>query len=702
MDTKNHRPRQGIKHFYRPVVIGAVLLAMVAMIHFPLVKNFSQKTVPWVHPDYLYFCSVIEWNLHALRTEWPALYHLNVLYPYSYVTFFGHPLYGESLFFLFSERCLKLDIHRSTVLYMFFSFWLGGLGCFLLARELSGRILVGYLGAFLFIVNPFFHEISRQLNIQSFYWSGFILFFLVRLIRKQDWPSGLGVVFFCFLQGLFEIYHGFFVMGITIPLFFLFFILFRILHKKGILILGASLLASIALNVLMYFPFPLVARTFHLQRKKLLHYRTLIDATYLLSPAAGSGRGHEPLFTFLLAGCGAMALFAFGFLDRKKTAPWQWGLVLALIGGGFLAGGFGWAWGANAFLLVFLGFFSYLVFKGSPGLPVLWKIGWGVMAAQLLVFFRFDGLIPGSSISIFGLLVRIVPMIAGLRYLFRGIFVLLPLFIALLAIGMAAAFDRIRPRRWRWILLLSALLIVRLGVGYWKTPQAKLPLDPAPYEAIEKDRDRVLIEFPFWGTGKSTQHALYSIHTQYHYDYLVNGRVAFRTDAIYEVFQKSTTTLVPPIKMLPFLLEKYSVDYMIFHWDLMRENRLKTDDQIAQMRSQILAAGRFVHILADEKRFLVLRLKENFPLRVIRRCYSGFHLSRRDLVVELAEPYERGIQAFLTRRPELKAAVSRPSPRQVRLSFPGGDFAMQGNPIEIHFSDFIRINDIRLEKKQAN
>ncbi len=271
---------------------------MVVMVHFPLIKNFSRQTVPWVHPDYLYFCSVIEWNMHALQGEWPALYHLNVLYPHSYVTFFGHPLYGESLFFLFAHRSLKLDMHRSTVLYMFFSFWLGGLGCFLLARELSGRILVGYLGAFLFIVNPFFHEISRQLNIQSFYWSGFILFFLVRLVRKQDWPSGLGIVIFCFLQGLFEIYHGFFVMGITIPLFFIFFILFRILRKKGALILGASLLAGIALNVILYFPFPMVARTFHLQRKKLLHFRTLVDAAYLLSPAAGSGRGHEPLLLF--------------------------------------------------------------------------------------------------------------------------------------------------------------------------------------------------------------------------------------------------------------------------------------------------------------------------------------------------------------------------------------------------------------------
>ncbi len=263
-------------------------------------------------------------------------------------------------------------------------------------------------------------------------------------------------------------------------------------------------------------------------------------------------------------------------------------------------------------LLVFLGYFSYLVFKDSPGLPVLWKIGWGVMAAQLLIFFRFDGLIPGSTVSVFGLLVRVVPMIAGLRYLFRGIFVLLPLFVALLAVGTAAAFDKIRPRRLRWILLLSSLLIVRLGIGYWTTPQARLPLDPAPYAAIEKDRDRVLIEFPFWGTGKIIQHALYSVQHMYHYDYLVNGRVAFRTDAIYEVFQKSATTLVPPIKMLPFLLEKYGVDYMIFHWDQMRKNNLKTDEQIARLKSQILAADRFVRILADEKRFLVRQAQGKF------------------------------------------------------------------------------------------
>jgi hypothetical protein len=699
MGMKNNLPGKSKRLFSHPVTIAAILLVMVVLVHFPLLNNYSQKTVPWVHPDYLYFCSVIEWNMHALQSDWPALYHLNILYPNSYVTFFGHPLYGESLFFLFANRCLDLDIHRSTVLYMFFSFWLGGLGCFLLARELSGRIVTGYLGAFLFIVNPFFHEISKQLNIQSFFWSGFILFFLVRLLRKQDWPSGLGLLFFCFIQGLFEIYHGFFVMGITIPLFFLFCLLFKAMHKKGVLILITSWLAGIALNVLMYFPFPRVAQTFQLHRKKLLHFRTLIDATYLLSPSSGPGRGHGSLLAFLLVGCGAMAFFIFGFLIRKKTAIWQWGLAFGLVVAGFLAGMSAWVWGANALLIVFLGFFSYLVFHGSPDLPVPWKIGWGVLGAQLLVFFRFDGLIPGSSVSIFGLLIRVVPMLSGLRYLFRGVFILVPLFIALLAAGVIAAVDEFRPLRRRWAVLLFASLILRCTIGYWHTTQARLPLDPAPYEAIEKERDRVLVEFPFWGTGKITHHALYSINTQFHYDYLVNGRVAFRTDAFYNVFQKSTTTLAPPNKMLPVLLEKYGADYIIFHWDLMRENKLQTEEQIAQLRSQIIADTPFVRVLADEKRFLVLRLKENFPLRVVRRCYSGFHLSRRDLVLELAEPYEKEIQAFLTRRPELKAAVSRPSPRQVRLSFPGGDFAMQGNPVEIHFADFVRINDIRLARK---
>ncbi len=67
--------------------------------------------------------------------------------------------------------------------------------------------------------------------------------------------------------------------------------------------------------------------------------------------------------------------------------------------------------------------------------------------------------------------------------------------------------------------------------------------------------------------------------------------------------------------------------------------------------------------------------------------------------MELAEPYDKEIKAFLTRRPEIKAAVFRPSPRQVRLAFPGGDFDMQGNPVEIHFADLVTINDIRLERK---
>jgi len=697
MDMKNLHLSKTKSLLYRPIIIGVILLVMVAAVHFPLIKNFSHGTIPWSNPDTFYIFSVIEWNMHAFQFEWPALYHLNILYPYSYVTFFGHPLYGESLFFLFSNRFLKLDLHSSFVLYMFFSFWIGGLGCFLLARELSGRIAIGYLGGFLFILNPFFYNICKLLNIQSFYWSGFILFFLVRLIRKADWKSGAGIVFFCFLQGLFEIYHGFFIMGITIPLFFIFCSLFKSIKKKGILILSASWLASIALNVFIYFPFPQAIRTFQLHRK--LHYSSLINAQFLFNASSTLHRGQKSFFTFLFMGCGAMVLFIFGFLSKKNQAKWEWGILSALIIGCFLSSNLGWVWGAHALLIVFLGCFSYLVFQGNPNLPAIWKISWGVMAAQLLIFFRFDGLIPGSSLSIYSLLVQLMPMVSGLRYLYRGIFVLIPLFIALLAGGIVAAFDKIKPPRYRWISLLFFLLILRLGIGYWKTPEVSLPLDSAPYEVIEKNRDRILIEFPFWGTGRIIHHALYSINTQFHYDYLVNGRVAFRTDAVYNVFQKETTTFAPPISKLRHLLEKYSVDYLIFHWDLVRKKKLKTDGEIEKLKSTIITATEFVQVLANEKRYMVLRLKENFPLQVIRRCYSGFHLSRRDLVLELAEPYEKEIRAFLTRKPGIKAEVRKSNPRQYRLSFPSSHFDIKENPIEIHFSDLIRIRDIRLVKK---
>jgi hypothetical protein len=690
-------PRPG-SPFARPVVVALLLLAMVAAVHFPLLKNFSHHTLPWVLPDTLYFCSVVEWNMHALRCEWPALYHLNILYPYSYVTFFGHPLYGESLFFLFADRCLHLDLHRSLVLYMLLSFWLGGLGCFLLARELTGRALVGYLGAFLFILNPFFYSIGQQLNVQSFYWSGFILFFLARLVRRPDWKSGAGLFLFCFLQGLFEIYHGFFVMGITIPLFFAFGVLFKALNRKKALILGASLLAGIALNVLMYLPFPRAIRTFELHRK--LDYRSLIDASYLLGPSSPLNRGTGTPLAFLLMGGGAAALFAFAFLDRRRPAIGWWAAIPALIAAAFLAGTLAWTWGANALLIAFLVCFSCLVFRRSAGLPVLWKIGWGVMLAQLLVFFRFDGLLPAFSLSLFGLLQKVVPTISGLRYLHRGIFVLVPLFVALVAAGMAAALDRVRPAAPRWALLALVLLTLRLGIGYWRTGEATLPLDPAPYAAIEKESDRVLVEFPFWGSGRIIHHALYSINTMFHYDYLVNGRVAFRTDAVYRVFQDTADTYVPPTGRLRRLLENYSADYLVFHWDLMRQKKLLTEERIAELRSRIIAAADYVRVLADEKPFLVLRLKENFPLQVLRRCYSAFHLSRRDIVVELEEPYTKEIRAFLGRKPAITARVSRSGPGRFRLSFPTGDFDIRGNPVEIRFAEPVRIRDIRLEKRQ--
>ena len=46
MDMKNDLPRRSKKLFFRPAVIGAVLLVMVVMVHFPLIKNFSRRPFP--------------------------------------------------------------------------------------------------------------------------------------------------------------------------------------------------------------------------------------------------------------------------------------------------------------------------------------------------------------------------------------------------------------------------------------------------------------------------------------------------------------------------------------------------------------------------------------------------------------------------------------------------------------------------------
>ena len=195
-----------------------------------------------------------------------------------------------------------------------------------------------------------------------------------------------------------------------------------------------------------------------------------------------------------------MALFAFGFLRPEKTAPWQWGLVLAPDRRRFPRRRFRVGLGSQCVPARFSGLFFIPGFQRQPGPARPLEDRLGVIAAQLLVFFRFDGLLPGSVHFHLRPVVRVVPMIAGLRYLFRGVFVLLPLFIALVAIGVAAAFATIRPSPPALDPALSACWSCAWA-RLLENRRRRLPLDP-PHAVIEKERDRVLIEFPFWGAGR--------------------------------------------------------------------------------------------------------------------------------------------------------------------------------------------------------
>ncbi|MEN8153428.1 MAG: hypothetical protein ABFR75_05345 [Acidobacteriota bacterium] len=676
------------KYFFLIIIFFIVLI-----IHHPILKAISgsKLAIPYA-PDTQYILSVIEWNQYAISNELPAIYHLNYFYPNAFVTFYGHPLFGESLIFFFLNSLLGLSLVNTYNLYLLLGFFIGGVGVYLLARELLKNSYGAYLASLIYITYPLFKDIAIFLNIFSLFWIGYIFYYLIKYQRNKKIKDALLCGSFIFLQGFFSIYHGFFILGVFLPVFFLVSLLFSTSDWRSIFRFFVYITPFLLILLLIYHPFITVIGKTDVKRE--LHYESLIDVNKLFNSGSTLYQKaglSNPKVIKIFPGFLSLALLGLTLTGIRKKKVYfiaitmvQLLLVFILKGSVFISN--------LLFIIIFIQVFLF-VFYYRNSYEERIKVLLFSFLIYFILFFKFSTIFSGIEFSFYGLIIKAIPSFGNFRYLYRGIFILFPIFAVLASLGAQKIMEKVKNKKRIFFLILAVILIFE---NIKTTPfRSEVRFETEKYNKIEKKSNKIILEIPIYKPGyMQIKDSLYTVNTFLHYNYYVNGRVAYRTfDDSIEIFDKVfKNKSFPDRENVKYLMEEYSVNYIIFNL----EKRLPYNREDIIKRS--LELKDLCRIIKNNSKTIILKMQENYPLKVIKRRFSYFHLKYRKIYIKLSSPYTGPITLAFPSKKKTKT-INVKNSSEITIDFPKINPDMKGNKVRISFEKNVRIKQIDLIKK---
>jgi len=275
--------------FKRPWVEAlavAILFAMLGVVAtWPMATDPAHLSVQKLTDnDYRFNNFVIFWGAHALTTDPLNLHHTNMFYPERYTFAYSDILLSHSVLMLPVILLTNNQVLTYNLLLLL-SMSIGGLGFYLLCRELTGNRVAALAGALIFIFNPI--HFARHVQIQMFGdhwmpWFAWALLIWLRQAGEYDagrddvpagsqwkWPAAV-VAFFCLnaLSGAQPALFGA-IIGAAMVLYWG--VAGRLwekcLFRRGILVMG---LACFVLLAPIFWPYAFV-------EKEMLGPRTLMD-----------------------------------------------------------------------------------------------------------------------------------------------------------------------------------------------------------------------------------------------------------------------------------------------------------------------------------------------------------------------------------------------------------------------------------------
>ncbi len=219
----------------------------------------------------------IFWGAHALLTDPLSIHHTNMFHPERYTFVYADILLAHSILMLPVIVAFYNPVLTFNLLLML-GITIGGVGFFLLAREVTGHTGAAFLGAALWTFNPVHFTRYQQIQLVGDHWLPWLAWALwiwlhpendANEVRRNRWPV-IGAAFFCFnaLSGSHIAVFG----ALLVTMMLGYFAIDRALWKQRRFVVGVAIFCLIAVCVLapIFWPYLLVENQMAAQRAQTL------------------------------------------------------------------------------------------------------------------------------------------------------------------------------------------------------------------------------------------------------------------------------------------------------------------------------------------------------------------------------------------------------------------------------------------------
>ena len=603
----------------RALLVGIAFLILAIASTWPLITNPAGITpIGPANNDPHFNIYLIFWGAHALVSDPLNIHHTNMFYPERYTFAYSdielsHSLLMLPVIYLFYEPFLAYN------LLLLMAIVIGGVGFFLLARDLTGSDGAAFLGAAIYMFNP--SHFGRFLQIQFFgdFWLPWAAWALLRWLKGGGWGFALSASLFFCLQALSGSHNAVFGALLGAGMIVYYFFVLKLWRRKGFWS-GTALMALVVLLVAGPVLYPYMLVEGKISRQRVADINTLSQNSAgpheLLSSGSGLHRWidevlHWPSGMFgrgprgyLFPGFAAIALAVFGFFThsrcgetrKAKSGFLAWLLdalaliaaagtvVLALGGSDMLFIGISPVPAPPAWLLAATALFTIalrLSFFRSPDHILVAASRFCVAKIRagadqlfwlaILLFFFILSLGPAGGVY---LLIGQLPLVRAIRV--PGRFILIAVFaLAVLAAYGGAALSR------RFGGGVKAKLAVGLVAAVFAAESlfAPLAIRPVP-EAPElyswlatQDGKFTVVEFPL-DPRNYTASCRQVFHSIYHWKYLLVGYSGYQSQENVERLTRLNDTF--PTDNCLDELEDLSVRYLVVFRDRLRREDSRT------------------------------------------------------------------------------------------------------------------------------
>ena len=675
-----------------------LFFVFVCFITHPLLfLSFSSKSPYNGNHDSLLMLSIINWHIHQIKKlNFYNLWHMNYFYPNSYTTFYTHHLFGHA-FVLFPVALFFDSPHiRYNFLILFF-LSIGVWGSFLFLKELTGewRLSAIFASFYIFMTYNYFNFI--HLNILTHMFIPFFLYFFLKYLKTGKNLYAVLTGLWSFIIFFFSVYIGSYLLGIFFPILTLVLLFGRVLNFNNILKL-AAIYSMVLLSIFLIFkPYLIISRYTHVNRK--ISPEELVSIRDILNNMSGfSYKFFAPEFSRMVHPLSPGMVIILGvifFLFRRKygilISLTLWGLLVISLHFGFLS------LIRIIFLILFLRI-VYIVFaKNKPG-----KIDRSFLSFFILycgIFFNFSSVLPFlrtpmQKMSLYHCVISLMPGMQGLRVPQRAYLLVIPLMLYFSMKGFIFVFEKIKNRQLKEIVVLLLFPVmflenyIPLATKFYK----EFPSYKAPYKFIPEEENKIILEIPLYCGFLQPRNNRYNFYSRFHWNYLVNGRAAVNPRGYNMLCNRINSGNFPDEKTIKWLLVNYSVDYIIFHWNLL-ENSGRVSI-IRERLKNIKDHGRFVY---DSGRFSIFRTVETIPVRKIRRRYATYHLRHNRIIIYLRAPFTGEVTIYLNGT--FFTQIRSTHQKKISLDFRRARLNWNYNDLIINFSHDINLRSLLLTKK---